>query len=135
VLYEAKPGWQRGWFAQHQRLIEALAAQKKRSPLAGAGSEITFTLVAQGTGERLGIDRDSDSVYDGDEMDAGTNPADPQSYFRIESVLLGGPANGEFLLSFTAVSNHTTPCSPATVSTVVRGPAGLTLSRIPRIGS
>ena len=23
--------WQRGWFAQHQRLIEALAAQSKRA--------------------------------------------------------------------------------------------------------
>lgn len=31
VLYKQKPGWQQGWFAQHQRLIEALAAQKKRS--------------------------------------------------------------------------------------------------------
>jgi hypothetical protein len=30
VLYEPKPGWQRGWFAQHQRLIEALTAQTKR---------------------------------------------------------------------------------------------------------
>jgi hypothetical protein len=30
VLYEDKPGWQRGWFAQHQRLIEALGAQTKR---------------------------------------------------------------------------------------------------------
>src|SRR6185295_9693750 len=75
--------------------------------LADAGSEITFTLVAQGTGQRLGIDRDSDGVYDGDELDAGTNPADPQSYFRIESVTLGGQANSELLLSFTAASNHT----------------------------
>jgi hypothetical protein len=31
VLYEAKRGWQRGWFAQHQRLIEALTAQSKRA--------------------------------------------------------------------------------------------------------
>jgi hypothetical protein len=33
VLYEAKAGWQRGWFGQHQRLIEALAAQKKNARL------------------------------------------------------------------------------------------------------
>jgi hypothetical protein len=33
VLYKEKPGWQRGWFAQHQRLMEALGAQKKRTPL------------------------------------------------------------------------------------------------------
>jgi hypothetical protein len=33
VLYKEKPGWQRGWFAQHQRLIEALASQTRRAPL------------------------------------------------------------------------------------------------------
>src|SRR5262249_39123542 len=33
VVYEPKPGCQRGWLAQHQRLLEALASQKRRSPL------------------------------------------------------------------------------------------------------
>ncbi|HEY3495008.1 MAG TPA: hypothetical protein VGK73_09995 [Polyangiaceae bacterium] len=33
VVHKEKPGWQRGWFAQHQRLLEALAAQSKRSPV------------------------------------------------------------------------------------------------------
>ena len=33
VVYETKPGWQRGWFAQHQRLIEAIASQRKRTAL------------------------------------------------------------------------------------------------------
>jgi len=37
VLYKSKEGWQRGWFGQHQRLIEALAAQKKRVPLVAQG--------------------------------------------------------------------------------------------------
>lgn len=106
-------GSARGWFYdrsvglfQSDRRNEKVSAEALIG-LANAGSEITFTLVAQGTGQRLGIDRDSDGVYDGDELDAGTNPADPQSYLRIESVLLGGPANGELLLSFTAASNHT----------------------------
>jgi len=31
ILYQEKPGWQRGWLAQHQRLVQALASQKKRS--------------------------------------------------------------------------------------------------------
>jgi hypothetical protein len=31
ILYEDKPGWQRGWLAQHQRLVQALAAQRKRA--------------------------------------------------------------------------------------------------------
>ncbi len=104
---------ERGWFYdrgaglfQSDRRNEKVSAEALIG-LAAAGSEITFTLVAQGTGLRLGIDRDSDGVYDGDELDAGTNPADPQSYLRIESVMLGGLANGELHLSFTAVSNRT----------------------------
>jgi hypothetical protein len=32
VTYKEKAGWQRGWFGQHQRLIAALASQKKRAP-------------------------------------------------------------------------------------------------------
>jgi len=109
----SQAGSARGWFYyrsagvfQSDRRNETLSTEGLIDQ-AGAGSEITFTLVAQGTGPRLGIDRDSDGVYDGDELDAGTNPADPQSYFRIESVILGGPANGELHLGFTAVSNHT----------------------------
>jgi hypothetical protein len=31
VMYKEKPGWQRGWYAQHQRLLEAIGAQKKRA--------------------------------------------------------------------------------------------------------
>jgi hypothetical protein len=30
VLYKPKEGWQPGWFAQHQRLIEAIGAQRSR---------------------------------------------------------------------------------------------------------
>ena len=106
-------GSARGWFYdrsagvfQSDRRNETLPAEALID-LAGAGSEITFTLVSRGTGQRLGIDRDSDGMYDGDELDTGTNPADPQSNLRIESIILGGPSNGELLLSFTAVSNHT----------------------------
>ncbi|GAL28424.1 hypothetical protein JCM19239_4864 [Vibrio variabilis] len=33
VLYRQKEGWQAGWFAQHQRLIETLSKQKQRPPL------------------------------------------------------------------------------------------------------
>jgi hypothetical protein len=48
VLDREKPGWQRGWFTQHQRLIEALGTQKKRAAVivqgdfhaSGAGSMI-----------------------------------------------------------------------------------------------
>ena len=109
----SQAGSGRGWFYdrsaglfQSDRRNETLSADELID-LAGAGSEITFTLVARGTCQRLGIDRDSDGVYDGDELDAGTDAADPQSNFRIQSVLLSGPSNSELLLSFTAVSNRT----------------------------
>jgi hypothetical protein len=106
-------GAARGWFYDRSAgLFQSDRGNETLSPealidLAGADSELTFTLVARGTGQRLGIDRDSDAIYDGDELDAGTNPADPQSYLRIESFVLGGPSNGELLLSFIAVSNRT----------------------------
>ena len=32
VLYKEKPGWQQGWFGQHQRLVSAIASQQKRAP-------------------------------------------------------------------------------------------------------
>jgi hypothetical protein len=37
VMYKEKPGWQRGWFGQHQRLLEALASQKKRAAVVVQG--------------------------------------------------------------------------------------------------
>jgi hypothetical protein len=38
---------------------------------------ITFTCMPAGSGRRAGIDRDGDGRLDGDETDAGTDPADP----------------------------------------------------------
>jgi hypothetical protein len=33
VMYEPKPGWQAGWFGQHQRFLEAISMQEKRAPI------------------------------------------------------------------------------------------------------
>jgi YVTN family beta-propeller protein len=43
---------------------------------AGRGSELTYTVVALGTQQRMGIDRDSDGFFDRDERDACSDPAD-----------------------------------------------------------
>ncbi|HEX3483295.1 MAG TPA: thrombospondin type 3 repeat-containing protein, partial [Kofleriaceae bacterium] len=40
---------------------------------------VTFTCVPPGSGERIGVDRDGDGAWDGDERDAHTDPADPTS--------------------------------------------------------
>ncbi len=47
--------------------------------LAGPGAELTWTVVASGTETRIGIDRDEDTYFDRDEIDAGSDPADPDS--------------------------------------------------------
>jgi DNA-binding beta-propeller fold protein YncE len=47
---------------------------------ATAGQEGTFTCVPPGSGARMAIDRDQDGQFDRDEVDAGTNPADPTSF-------------------------------------------------------
>jgi len=47
--------------------------------LAAVGSEITFTVVPTATATRIGVDRDGDTYLDRDELDAGSDPADPLS--------------------------------------------------------
>lgn len=54
---------------------------------AASGSELTLTLVPEGSEGRIGIDRDSDGVFDRDELDVGSDPADPLS-------VPGGPGAG-----------------------------------------
>jgi hypothetical protein len=44
-----------------------------------AGQERTFTCVPPGSGQRIGVDRDGDGAFDRDELDLGTDPADPSS--------------------------------------------------------
>ncbi|HEY2295448.1 MAG TPA: hypothetical protein VGM86_32495 [Thermoanaerobaculia bacterium] len=43
------------------------------------GHAVTYTCVPPGSGVRLGVDRDGDGAWDGDERHAHTDPADPES--------------------------------------------------------
>jgi hypothetical protein len=48
--------------------------------VAAAGNQpLTYTCVPPGSGDRAGIDRDEDTYLDSDEIDAGSDPADPGS--------------------------------------------------------
>ena len=40
---------------------------------------VTYTCVPAGSGQRLGVDRDGDGFWDGDERAANSDPADPTS--------------------------------------------------------
>jgi hypothetical protein len=47
--------------------------------LAVHDSPVTFSCVPLGAGERIALDRDGDNAWDGDELDAGSDPADATS--------------------------------------------------------
>jgi len=47
--------------------------------IARSGEPVTYTCVPPGSGQRVGVDRDDDGAWDGDERDANTDPADPTS--------------------------------------------------------
>jgi DNA-binding beta-propeller fold protein YncE len=44
------------------------------------GQELTYTCAPPGSGTRIGVDRDEDGFFDGDESDLGTDPSDPADF-------------------------------------------------------
>jgi len=51
-----------------------------RALAAASGQELTYTCVPPGEGLTTGLDRDGDGVFDRDEIDGGTDPADPNEF-------------------------------------------------------
>ncbi len=51
-----------------------------RALTATPGQDLTYTCVPVGSGRRIGVDRDEDGFFDGDEIDRGTNPADASDF-------------------------------------------------------
>jgi hypothetical protein len=74
-------GWLRGsdgaWRSDRarERPVDDAAL---RAPIS-ASAPRTFTCLPPGTGDRVALDRDGDGALDGDERDAGSDPADPAS--------------------------------------------------------
>jgi DNA-binding beta-propeller fold protein YncE len=64
---------------QSDRATDAPLSEAQLRALATAGQELTFTCVPPGSGVRVGIDRDEDGFFDRDELDGGSDPADPGS--------------------------------------------------------
>lgn len=63
---------------QSDRTAETISIDTLRLA-ADVDAEITFTIVSDGTENRIGIDRDQDGHYDRDELDCCSDPADANS--------------------------------------------------------
>lgn len=79
-------GESRGWYRtatgnfQGDRAGDPLVSDATlRSHVSTAGQERTYLCVPPGAGVRVGVDRDEDTYFDRDELDAGSDPADPGS--------------------------------------------------------
>lgn len=75
-------GWyynNNGTWTTSRRLIPSIPTQTLLQLVPLFQREMTFTCVPPGSGIRIGIDNDLDGFYDGDEIDAGTDPRDASS--------------------------------------------------------
>ena len=79
-----RQGLERGWLfgtdgAFHSDRISEPAVQLRTllQIAVRPGQELTFTCTPPGSGIRMALDRDEDGYYDRDELDAGSDPADP----------------------------------------------------------
>jgi hypothetical protein len=68
-----------GRFASDRRSQAPITAEALRALATDLGRPVTYTCVPPGSGQRIGVDRDGDGFWDGDERDAHTDPADPDS--------------------------------------------------------
>ncbi len=102
---------------QSDRDLESLTSMELLGS-AGAGSELTFTVVPSGSETRIGVDRDSDGYFDRDELDACSDPADASVTPDTLPAFCLGDADGSGVVSFgdiTAVlANWLSDYSPCT---------------------
>ncbi|HEV7733904.1 MAG TPA: hypothetical protein VGR62_17170 [Candidatus Binatia bacterium] len=133
-------GQPRGWVRQASGLFQgdrapaAPIGDAALRALATPGQELTYTCVPLGEGSRLGVDRDGDGFYDGDEIDAGTDPSDPESFPGSNPVLVpatslslgDGPTASKKKISFksntkTAAVHITLPAQGGSADPTING--------------
>jgi hypothetical protein len=68
-----------GLFQADRRVLRPITEAALRHVATHLGRPVTYTCVPPGSGLRIGVDRDGDGVWDGDERDAHSDPADPTS--------------------------------------------------------
>jgi hypothetical protein len=84
-----------------------------RALAATPGQEVTYTCTAPGSGLRAGVDRDEDRIFDGDERDAGSDPANALSQ------PVACTAGGAIAKPMLKVSKNADPAGDETLS--IRG--------------
>jgi hypothetical protein len=91
IVKGTKDGDRRGWYLktgtkfQSDRILETDTLTSLLT-LAGSGTELTFTVVPEGLGIRMGIDRDEDGSFDFNEFLNGTDPADSNDFIILTPV-------------------------------------------------
>jgi hypothetical protein len=76
-------GWSRladGTYQSDRASESPITHAALRAQVGVGGQALTFTCVPPGSGPRIGVDRDGDGFFDGDERDALTDPANPSSF-------------------------------------------------------
>ncbi len=139
VVKGFKDGLARGWFYDRtsgsflsDRQLESYTPDALRA-LAGEGNEQTYTVVPVGTGRRMGIDRDGDGYLDRDELDFGSDSANPLSRATNTPPMLSTIGNLRVLrgLLFTVKFTATDSDVPAQVLTFrlgINAPAGASIN-------
>ena len=119
VVKAVVDGEQRGYYRmgsgdfQADRVAEIISEQNMLG-LAGPGTPLTFTVVPAGSEVRIGVDRDTDGFFDRDELDAGSNPADPGSTPRLGDLDGDGTVGITDLLALLAAWGPcSAPCPPS----------------------
>lgn len=73
------------------------------------GSELTWTVVPKGSETRIGIDRDEDGFLDRDELDLGSDPADPDSFPGAYPSLCNGDGGDQLGCTDCPCANNAIP--------------------------
>jgi YVTN family beta-propeller protein len=106
VVLGKSGGLRRGWL--YDRVAQAFTPDRVAEPalskaalraLAANGSELTWFGVPPASGQRMALDRDRDAYRDRDELDAGSNPGNPESTPANVAVGDGPGAPGRIALA------------------------------------
>jgi DNA-binding beta-propeller fold protein YncE len=68
-----------GFFQSDRRALPPIQEAALQSLATLSGHPVTYTCTPPGSGVRIGVDRDGDGFWDGDERAARSDPADPNS--------------------------------------------------------